>query len=224
MRGPRLQQNSPAALSILWYELRMTSNRILVLSLPLAFAGCATMVQDQVRAAASPTLDCAREKLSVEMHDTDSIAVAWTVRGCRREAECAWAGSTSTASLVTGSRDRNMVCEETEVSKARIAEAAIKDRLALETGCDEAQIKVVKRGAWQKAGQSSWRMEACGQPYVCSSGRTGMDCKQALGVGAQQPQAPAAAEPGMGRCSAAEVTEMKNGGMSTPAIERACAP
>lgn len=209
----------------LWYEWSMTSNRTLALCLPLALAGCATMVQDQVRAAASPALDCSREKLSVQMHDTDSIAVAWTVRGCRREAECAWAGSGSTSNLVTGNRDRNMVCEETEVSKARIAETAIKDRLSIETGCDEAQIKVVKRGAWQKAGQSSWRMEACGQPYVCSSGRTGMDCKPALALGPPAPQAPAAPEPpGMGRCSATEVAEMKSGGMSGPAIERACTP
>ena len=205
----------------------MTSKRLLVLCLPLAFHGCATMVQDQIRAAASPALDCAREKLSVEMHNTDSIAVAWTVRGCRREAECAWAGSTSTVSLVTGSRDdRNMVCEETEVSKAWIAEAAIKDRLSVETGCDEAQIKVVKRGAWQRAGQSSWRMEACGQPFVCSAGGTGMDCKPALALGASEPRAPATApeQPAIGRCSAAEVAEMKSGGMSSGAIERGCAP
>ncbi len=206
----------------------MDASRSLALSLLLVLTSCASLVQDQVRTAASPALDCSRENLSVQMHDTASIAVAWTVRGCRREAECAWAGAVSTSRLVTGDPDRRMVCEETEASKARIAEVAIRDRLSMETGCDEAQIKVVKRGAWQKAGQSSWRMEACGQPYVCSSGRTGMDCKPALALGGTAPSVPASApapEPaGIGRCAASEVAEMRSGGLSAAAIERACAP
>jgi len=211
----------------------MMIKKLIALCLSVTLVGCAGLVHEQIRAVASSTLDCSGANLSVQEHAVpNSIAVGWTVHGCRREAECAWTGSSGASerlsNLVTNSPDRHMVCEETGSSQARIAESAIKDRLSMETGCDEAQIKVVKRGAWQKAGQSSWRMEACGQPYVCSSGRTGMDCKPALALGAQEPRAPAApAAPeaaGMGRCTASEVAEMKNGGMSAPAIERACSP
>lgn len=159
----------------------MIDRLVLVAMVTFAATGCTAMVFERVKHAAMPVIECLPENLSVEMHDIPnaSIGKEWTAQGCGREADCRYEGQV-------------MVCHETPNSKKVRADAdskkeaennelAVKDRLSMETGCDEANVKVVKRAAWSKGGEQSFRLEACGKPYVCSAGRGGLNCKEALG-------------------------------------------
>jgi hypothetical protein len=149
------------------------------IGIAVTLTACTGLVLERVHDAAAPVIKCPAESQEVTRRHSDSIGFIWTAKGCGREAEC------------TYERPSEMVCHETADSRRRreelgakadaaAEEMAVVERLAMETGCAEANIRVIKAGAWSTAGQRSFRLDACGKPFVCSAGRSGADCKEAM--------------------------------------------
>lgn len=85
---------------------------------------------------------------------------------------------------VAGVNSRNDVvedettCTETAESTRRVDSMIVVKRLELETGCPEAQVRVL--GQFLIGAESAYRLEACGKTYVCTTAAGKTTCKAAL--------------------------------------------
>jgi len=66
-------------------------------------------------------------------------------------------------------------CTESKESRAKVRMSILIDRLAIQTGCSPQEISLVAESAWSTAGETAYRMLACGSYYMCTIGR-GVSC------------------------------------------------
>lgn len=93
---------------------------------------------------------------------------------CGRQFACA--SAVSPANDVT----EQTRCTETKESSERTLRKVAADRLALETGCPEKDIRVDEASAWTRGTERAFRMTACGGQYICTTAAGRTDCKAAL--------------------------------------------
>jgi len=89
-------------------------------------------------------------------------------------------------------------CIEKQASRQEVKADVVLDRLHLETGCPKSEIKIVAASKWRSGTEQSYRMNACGRSYVCTTAAGHTDCKPAEGpisAPASQPQSLLGREP-----------------------------
>jgi hypothetical protein len=145
----------------------------------LLAAGCITVESNgpALRARSAPTIGCPPALVTIGGLSQDaSGGLVWTVSGCDREAAC----SAQAKDFMWGASGVGTRCEETRSSTSSVARQVVLDRLSLETGCALTQVSILTSSEWTRGGERSYRMEACGKRYVCTTAPGRTDCKAAL--------------------------------------------
>ncbi len=112
---------------------------------------------------------CAEEKIAVDDTKQGIGYGVTTAAGCDRSFICTPNGSLNVSS-----------CTEDEASTARTAVAVVTDRLSMETGCAPANIHVTQEANWTRGIGKTYRLDACGKPYVCTTETARTECKAPL--------------------------------------------
>lgn len=141
----------------------------------VSLSGCFTAANAKRHAAAE--LPCAIDKISLERltieefpvqdaegNDLPQWASNWVATGCGKELLC------------TGGRG-SPDCAPFPVYEA------VRARASLESGCDSPGVTIVSKPDVRRDAERSYRLEACGAQYVCTSAPGRTDCKAALSSG-----------------------------------------
>ena len=143
------------------------------------------IMRDLMLTKTAAQVPCARTSLKVVHNGESGWAPrdSWTATGCEREWVCDRLKATAhTESVVT--------CKEAMGSRAATVEKVVVDRLALETGCPQTEIRVVSKTAWMNGSEQGFRLSACGNFFICTHANGRTDCKAALAA-PPPPQSPA---------------------------------
>lgn len=137
----------------------------------LLFCACVTTSARYQRAVAEKT-GCPADQIAVTEDPLPGLGNASPASGCGREFSCVTRG--------LGSYTPWAECTETEESRQRTSEAVVKERLSIETGCPAADIKVDRVSDWKVGAEQTYRLVACGKPFVCTLAAARTECHAAL--------------------------------------------
>jgi hypothetical protein len=138
--------------------------------------GCATTnYQDNRQAMIDHTADrvgCPPHLLKIQPQASTRSRINWLASGCKRSWNC------------SASRYGGVRCRLTRGARLRVLRRVLADRLAVESGCPAARIRMVAQSRFSGRGERLYRMRACGRFYVCTVFRRTVRCRLAAGQGA----------------------------------------
>lgn len=162
----------------------MTKTKGFLLAWTVSVLGCAHSPADRQAATAKETAryvdNCpvdrikTTEPFATGNDITEPIASNWTAVACERDYVCKLTTRPGTLG------DHVTECKETPKSREATATKVATDRLAIETGCPAANIKLVSSTDWTRGDERSYAMMACGKRYTCTTAPRGTDCKKSL--------------------------------------------